>query len=165
MPSSSPDSTALHKLQRFILLVEDGLLVFLLTSMIVLASAQILLRNFFDAGLSWGDPALRLLVLWIALLGAMAATRDNNHISIDILSHFLSARNRARVKRVTDLFAGIVCGFIAWHAVTLVLMEKQDGAIAFASFPTWIGESIIPIGFGIMALRFFLHSLLGTGNK
>jgi TRAP-type C4-dicarboxylate transport system permease small subunit len=148
-----------------ILLLEDSLLVLLLTSMIILAGMQILLRNFFDAGLSWGDPALRLLVLWIALLGAMAATRDNNHISIDILSHFLSQKNQARLQRVTNLFAAIVSGLIAWHAITLVQMEKQDGAIAFAAFPTWIGESIIPIGFGIMALRFLLHSLLGNEHK
>jgi len=150
------------KLHRFLLMLEDGLLVFMLTMMILLAAAQILLRNFFDTGLSWGDPALRLMVLWIALLGAMAATRENNHISIDILSHFLSEKNNARLQRVTSLFASIVCSLIAWHAARLVLLEKQDGTVAFAAFPTWVGESIIPIGFGIMALRFLLTSLAGS---
>lgn len=150
------------KLYKIILLIEDGLLVLLLTLMILLASTQILLRNFFDTGISWGDPALRLMVLWVALLGAMAATRDNNHISIDILSHFLSEKKQAIVQRITSLFASIICALIAWHAARLVLLEKQDGTIAFASFPTWIGESIIPFGFAIMALRFLLNSLSRT---
>jgi TRAP-type C4-dicarboxylate transport system permease small subunit len=153
------------RLLRIILLIEDGLLVLLLSLMIALSIAQILLRNFFDAGISWGDPAIRLMVLWIALLGAMVATRNNNHINIDILSYFLSEKNQARVQRVTNLFAGVICGLIAWHATSLVLMEKQDGTVAFASFPTWVGESIIPIGFGIMALRFFLTSLIGKNNR
>ena len=153
------------RLLRIILLIEDSLLVLLLSLMIVLSVAQILLRNFFDAGISWGDPAIRLMVLWIALLGAMVATRDNNHINIDILSYFLSAKNQARLQRVTNLFASFICGLIAWHATSLVLMEKQDGTIAFASFPTWVGESIIPIGFGIMALRFFLSSLTGKNQR
>ena len=151
----------IKRLHRLILLIEDSLLVLLLTLMIMLSSAQILLRNFFDTGISWGDPALRLMVLWIALLGAMAATRANNHININILSYFLSKNDQTRVQRVTDFFAGVVCGLIAWHAVDLVLMEKQDGTIAFASFPTWIGVSIIPIGFGIIALRFLFSSLVG----
>ena len=145
-------------LRRFLLLLEDALLVLLLTAMIFLATAQIVLRNFFDSGISWGDPTLRLLVLWIALLGAMAATRDNNHISIDLLSHFLSPVNRARLQRLTNLFAAIVCMVITWHAARLVMMEKSDGSIIFASVPTWVGELIIPLGFGVMALRFLLNS-------
>ena len=153
------------RLLRIILLIEDGLLVLLLSLMILLSIAQILLRNFFDAGISWGDPAIRLMVLWITLLGAMVATRENNHINIDILSYFISPKNQARIQRVTHLFAGVICGLISWHAISLVLMEKQDGTIAFASFPTWVGESIIPIGFGIMALRFFLYSLIGKNPR
>ncbi|MEJ2213798.1 MAG: TRAP transporter small permease [Gammaproteobacteria bacterium] len=152
-------------MHRIILLIEDSLLVLLLTLMILLSTAQILLRNLFDSGISWGDPALRLMVLWVALLGAMVATRDNNHININILSYFLSEKNQARVQRVTDLFASIVCGLIAWHATSLVIMEKQDGTIAFASFPTWMGESIIPIGFGVIALRFLLSSLTGNNPR
>jgi TRAP-type C4-dicarboxylate transport system permease small subunit len=142
-------------------MVEDSLLVLLLTCMILLSTSQILLRNFFDAGISWGDPALRLMVLWVALLGAMVATRNSNHININILSYLLSEKNQARLQRVTDFFAGIVCGLIAWHATSLVLMEKQDGTVAFASFPTWVGESIIPVGFGVMAIRFVLNSVVG----
>ncbi len=153
----------IKRLHRIILLIEDSLLVLLLTLMILISTAQIFLRNFFDAGISWGDPALRLMVLWVALLGAMVATRENNHININLLSYLLSEKNRAGIQRITDFFAAIVCGLIAWHASGLVLMEKQDGTIAFASFPTWIGVSIIPVGFGTIALRFLFSSL--TGKK
>jgi len=52
--------------------MEDGILVVLLSVMILVAAAQILLRNFFDIGLSWGDQALRILVLWVGLMGAVA---------------------------------------------------------------------------------------------
>ena len=51
----------------------------LLLVMILLATTQILLRDLLETGLSWADPVLRLLVLWLALLGAMAATRDHNN--------------------------------------------------------------------------------------
>jgi TRAP-type C4-dicarboxylate transport system permease small subunit len=35
-----------------------------------------------------------------------------------------------------------------------VLFEREDQAIAFASVPAWMCELIIPVAFGIMALRF-----------
>jgi TRAP-type C4-dicarboxylate transport system permease small subunit len=48
---------------------EDALLVVLLSTMIVLAGTQIILRNFLDSGFVWIDPLLRVLVLWLGLLG------------------------------------------------------------------------------------------------
>ncbi|MCW8949588.1 MAG: TRAP transporter small permease, partial [Sedimenticola sp.] len=62
--------TQLKRLGTLLLQVEDLLLSLLLTSMILLATSQILLRNFWDYSLTWGDPSLRLMVLWITLLGA-----------------------------------------------------------------------------------------------
>ncbi len=69
--------------------VEDFLLFLLLAGMILLATGQIALRNFFAAGVIWGDELLRIILLWLALFGAMAASRDNKHINIDIVSRFL----------------------------------------------------------------------------
>ena len=67
---------------------EDGLLALLLSVMIVLAGTQILMRNLFDSGFVWIDPLLRVGVLWLGLIGATVATRNNKHIRIDLLSHY-----------------------------------------------------------------------------
>ncbi|RLJ18612.1 hypothetical protein DJ030_11215 [bacterium endosymbiont of Escarpia laminata] len=48
----------LKRVRAFILLAEDGVMTLLLTAMILLAVAQILLRNFFDSGIIWADPTL-----------------------------------------------------------------------------------------------------------
>ena len=74
--------------------LENSLLSIVLVSMILLASGQIGLRNLFGSGFPWADEALRLLVLWVAMLGAVAASRENRHISIDILSRVLPERPR-----------------------------------------------------------------------
>ena len=49
--------------------LEETLLVSLLLAMICLAFAQIVLRNGFDDGIVWADSLLRIMVLWIALIG------------------------------------------------------------------------------------------------
>lgn len=150
----------LLRAKRQILTIENGLLVLLLTGMVLLATLQIVLRNVWDTGLSWADPALRVAVLWMTLLGAMAATRDDNHIQIDLLTRFLSEQIKAYVRLVTDLFSAFICGLLAWHGSRFVYFEWQDGSTLFASVPAWICELIIPLGFGVMALRFLITGIL-----
>jgi TRAP-type C4-dicarboxylate transport system permease small subunit len=132
----------------------------LLGSMILLAGSQILLRNLFDSGMIWADPTLRIMVLWIALLGAIAATRENRHIRIDLLSHYLSERSQSVLSVIHDLFSASICGIIAWHATRFVYSEWQEDATLLGNLPAWIGEIIIPIGFAVMAMRFLLNILL-----
>jgi len=137
----------------------------LLVATILLASSQIFLRNFLGTGISWADPLLRLLVLWLSLMGAMAATRDNNHIRIDLLSRYLPSTFKRLSQKVTDLFAAIVCILLAWHSARFVYLEWQDASVLFSSVPAWLGELIMPFGFAVMALRFALSVFLGRYEK
>jgi TRAP-type C4-dicarboxylate transport system permease small subunit len=155
----------LKRLSALLLQMEDLLLTLLLTSMILLATGQILLRNLWDYSLSWGDPTLRLMVLWITLLGAMAATRENNHIRIDLFSRYLSVRARRISSLITDSFASLVCGILAWHAARLVLFEMEDNALFLDTWPIWPFQLIMPIGFGIISLRLLLNALTGSQRQ
>jgi len=140
--------------------IEDALLVLILALMILLAGSQIVLRNLFDSGIFWSDPLVRALVLWIALVGAMVGARDNNHIRIDVLSRFLPERVRRFSGAVNASFTSVVCGFLALHSLRLVVMDWQAGSMAFAMVPVWFIESIMPLGFGIIALRYLLLAVL-----
>ena len=74
--------------------IESFVLSLLLFSMIGLSSLQIILRNFFQGGFFDTEPLLRLMVLWIGLIGAVAASRVYKHIAIDVITRFLSQRNQ-----------------------------------------------------------------------
>lgn len=152
--SDNPQSSSL--LERFshaIAFTENCLLAFSLFVMIALAGTQIIMRNFWDSGLAWGDISLSILVLWVGMLGAMVATREKNHISIDVLSRFLPTHLKGINQIVIDLFTALVCGLLSYHSAIFVLMEYEDGTTAFESVPAWLCEAIIPFGFGLIALR------------
>lgn len=148
--------------------IEDALLILILSAMIALSGFQILARNFWLGGFTWGDPLLRVMVLWIALLGAMAATRSDKHITIDILSRHLSVKGRLVSRILTDTFTALVCGILAFHGARFVYMEYEAEVMAFGAIPSWLCESIIPFGFGVMALRFMLgvvHGILNLSGR
>lgn len=149
----------LPSLRRAFARLEDLLLALLLAGMIGLASAQILLRNAFGGGFAWSDPLLRAGVLWIALLGAMAASRDGGHITVDALTRLLPAAAKRVVGVVTDLFTAAVCGVIAWHAARFVQMDQEAGIEFVSGMPAWWAEIILPVGFAIVGLRYLAHAL------
>ena len=145
---------------RAIRVVEDGLLVGSLVVLMLMAVTQILLRNLFDSGLFWADSFVRVLVLWVALLGAMVATREQRHISIDLLSRVLSQRARGVVSRVVTAGSALVCGVAGWYCAAFIAIEMEDGTIAFGVVPNWVCELILPLGFAVMALRFLIHTIV-----
>lgn len=144
-----------HRLHR----IEDALLVILLSALIGLAAAQILLRNLFDAGLVWIDPLLRAMVLWLGMLGAAIATRENRHIRIDLLSHFLGRWPGLAIQGVVMLFCSGVCTLVAWHGSHWVRFEYLDRLVGAADIPVWSLEIVIPLSFALMGLRYGLAAI------
>ena len=138
--------------------LEDSLLIILLFSMIALASGQIILRNFFELGYVWIDPLLRLLVLWTGLIGATVASRDNRHIRIDLLSRLLPKRVHLFIQIFIGLFTTFICAVIAWYGAAWVHMDYQDNLMGFHDLPAWSLEIIIPLAFGLIAIRYLIHS-------
>lgn len=157
-PGESLVARGIHWLHR----AEDWLLTLILGAMIIIASSQIFLRNLFDWNLSWGDSLTRLLVLWVGLLGALAATRENRHISIDVLSHLFPPRGRAASQALGSLFAAGVCGVVAWHATRFVWDERSAGSSGLLGLPEWLLHAVVPVGFALIALRYALLAAART---
>ncbi len=127
--------------------------------MILIAFLQVILRNFFSTSILWGDIFLRHLVLWVGFLGAALATKENKHINIDALSRLLSPKIKKLFGFVTNLFAAIVCFFLTKASLTFIDFEIESQSTLFANIPTWIFQIIIVFGFGIIMLRFLIHSI------
>ncbi len=141
-------------IRRMLHILEDALLVVAFLVLAGLAFAQIVLRNVAATGVAWADPLLRYLVLWIGLLGAMVAAREDRHITIDAVSYFLPPRTKCGVRVVTDAFTAGVCVVLARAAFHFVSGEKVAGATAFGFVPYWAAELILPLSFSVLAIRY-----------
>ncbi|MEK9711665.1 MAG: TRAP transporter small permease subunit [Thalassolituus sp.] len=139
--------------------IEDAVLVLILLSMILLAGYDILARTLFGGGEGWIPPLLRVMVLWLGLLGALLATRSREHIAIDLISKLGGPTLNRIASVVTLLFAAVICALIGWYSGLYVEMAYEFEDIAFAEVPAWIMQLIIPFSFGLMAVRFFIQSI------
>jgi TRAP-type C4-dicarboxylate transport system permease small subunit len=139
--------------------IEDTILVTLLSLMILMAALQIFLRNLFDSGIVWGDSMIRILVLWVGLFGAMVASRKDEHIKIDLILRYIPEKIKPVVHLITDLFTAIVCVIVVFYGYRFVKFEFTDNLPAFSIVPAWVCESIIPISFAIIGIRYMFHFL------
>lgn len=138
---------------------ESALLVIFLLGMIGLSTAQIVLRNFFDIGFYWSDEVLRTLVLWIALAGAVAASRADKHISINLIDNLGGALTRRLAKLLVHAFSATICGLVAWYSLQFALTTREYGDLAMGGVPAWILQMALPLGFGLIAYRYTLFFL------
>jgi TRAP-type C4-dicarboxylate transport system permease small subunit len=153
-------STAVKALDR-LRGIENALLAVLVLALVLLSGAQILLRVFFETGLSWADPFARGLVLWTGMLGALAAVRDERHIALDLLQRYLSPTVQRIVRVATLGFTALLCAAMAWYCLNLVRIDYaeglQTGGSVTAALRACFAESILPVAFALMALRFGLR--------
>lgn len=140
--------------------VEDGLLAVLLGALLLLSVAQIALRLAFDSGLDWAEPVSRAGVLWLALLGALGATRTGKHIAIDALPRALPPAAQRVLWAIAQVAAAVVALWLAWLGVGLVGLEREAPVPFVAGIPSWVPMLALPVGFGLMGLRFLVAAAL-----
>ncbi len=140
-------------------MAENVALVTLLTGMMLLAVGQIVLREVFNTGFIWADEAIKLTVLWLAMVGSIAAARENRHIRIDLLSHLLPARAVAVTRILVDFFAAGVSGLIAWHSWRYLELEIEYQDTVLIDTPAWLVHAILPLAFALICYRFLVAAL------
>jgi TRAP-type C4-dicarboxylate transport system permease small subunit len=149
------------RLERWGTAAENAALVLLLGALMLLAVGQIAMRLIFSSGFIWADELIKLLVLWIALVASIAASRSDRHLRIDVLSHFV-AKKYARVPRlVVDAFAAFICGVLAWQSWRYVQLTIEFEDTVLVDLPAWIAYGLLPLSFALMCYRFILLS--GSG--
>ena len=156
---ADPNAGLLGRLERLGALAENAALVILLGSLILLAVGQIVLREVFETGLFWADELIKLLVLWLAMVGSVAATRDNRHIRVDALSHLLPGSIVKVIRLLVDTFAAVVCALIAFHSYRYLQLEIEFEDTVLIDTPAWVMHVIVPVAFALVSYRFLLNVL------
>lgn len=144
---------------------EKGVLLVSVLTLVSLSFFQIVFRNFLHSGIQGLELISRLLVLWITFLGASLATARKRHIAIDAVSRLLPSSHARGLAFFTQVFGGVVSLFLAKAAIDFVSSEYAAGLKGAWGIPSWIFPLVIPFGFFLMGLRFFLRAFLDISSE
>ncbi len=139
--------------------ISGWILVLLLGIMIVMAFGQVILRNFFDSSIEWGDIFLRHLVLWVGYFGAVIATGEGRHLRIEFVSKLVPQKIRKIFFIITSIFAGAICYFLMQAAISFVQLEMESKTTLILDLQSWYFIIIIPIGYAMLTFRFIVRAL------
>lgn len=142
---------------RWLWQAENLLVALALATLMVLPLIEIIGRKLLHGGLSGGASLQQHLVLIIGLLGGMFAARDRRLLSLSTLTNFLTGRWQTFARVFSSAFAAGITVFLCLAALQLVQSERGGGKILAYGIPLWTVQFIMPLGFGIIALRLLWH--------
>ncbi len=143
---------------RWLWQAENLLVALALAVLMLLPLIEIVGRKFFHGGLNGGAALQQHLVLIIGLLGGMFAARDRRLLSLSTLTNFLTGRWQTFARVFSSAFAAGITVFLCLAALQLVQSEKGGGKILAYGIPIWTIQGIMPLGFGVIALRLLWHA-------
>lgn len=138
----------IKRLDDALALVEKSIVVLCFSLLVFFIIADILSRNIFHLPSHKIFEAGPNLVLWLALLGASLALKQQRHIRLELLLRYCSRWSRLWAAIAVDLFGASVMGILLVASIHFVQNE-------ISMFGVWGRLSIIfPIFFSVTAFRY-----------
>jgi len=117
--------------ENYLVKAEKALVGSFIGLMITFSFLQLILRLVFHSGIVWLDPALRHMVLWTGLTGAVLAARYSRHFALDALVKFLPERMHKPLGVLTGIFTVAVAGALFSASWKFIRDEFTSDSIAF----------------------------------
>ncbi|MDH3281635.1 MAG: TRAP transporter small permease, partial [Gammaproteobacteria bacterium] len=138
---------------------EDLAAVTVLAALSLLPLAELLGRELVGAGVPGSIPLVQHLTLWITFIGAGLAARSDRLLALST-GEFLPEVWQRRVLGLTSALAVGVTGCLAFASAQLVSVDFNYSDTVAWGVPVWVFSSVMPIGFGLIALRLIRHGAL-----
>lgn len=132
---------------------ENGVLVLVLAALVLLPVLENRLRAWLSTGVTGASVIVQHLTLAVGMLGGAVAARENRMLALSTVDAFLKGRWRAALHCATFGLAAAVAAFLCAAGVQWIRTEIPTGAELVGGVPAWIAQSILPLGFGLVAAR------------
>ena len=143
----------LSKIDDTLEIIEQALVIFLFSSLVLMITTNIFARNLFGVSYQKILEVSPNIVLWLALIGATLALKKQRHIKFEILLRYAGHRIRRLSRLLGSLFGAVVMGLLFAASLTFV---KNEMAI----FGLQGGSAVVfPLFFALSFFRCLLSGL------
>lgn len=145
----------LKKVYQIMLRTMEFLAIITLFGMVCIVFWSVLSRFVFNSSIAWAEEISRFLMIWLTLVGSVAAYEENKHVGFDSLVNILPR---------TPRFIITLVGYVLVFGILVILVR---GGFALAKNQwNWISPAthtsygfvyaIAPVSFVIMAFQAIL---------
>ncbi len=149
--------------------IEKNILLLSLTTMVIVAFTQVVMRYVFNNSLSWSEEFLRYLFIWFSWIGVSAGLKDNEHLRVELLSTSFIKRGFLKSNEILQIIVSLI-----WLATTLIVVYYGYQVVSSQMnlkvvtpamrIPVWIGYLSVPVCSLIVGIR-LITDILGCVKK
>jgi C4-dicarboxylate transporter DctQ subunit len=140
---------------KFIDRLEEATIAFLLTVMTLISFSQVVARYVFNYSFTWALELVTYLFAWLIFLGMSYGVRVGGHIGVDVLVKSLSPRPARALGAVAAALCMVYAAIVFYGGWIYVAKMIEIGIMAQdIPIPQWVPRLILPIGFGLLFIRF-----------
>lgn len=127
-----------------------------LLAMVVLVSADIVLRNLARSGFPWANEVTEYALYVITLLTAPWLLRRGQHVRLDLVLTFVPARAAFVMEAAADVLGFTVCLLMMRYGIKMAIDSAMLGSITIKNlvFPEWWLLAPLPVCFALVAAEF-----------
>jgi TRAP-type C4-dicarboxylate transport system permease small subunit len=140
----------------------------MLLAMVVIVSADIVLRNIGGRGFVWANEISEYALYIMTLLTAPWLLRRGQHVRLDIALTFVPASIAWLMEALGDVLGFAVCVTLIRYGLDMTLESARLGAITIKNlvYPEWWLLAPLPAAFVLLAIEFlFRFHRLMTGER
>jgi TRAP-type C4-dicarboxylate transport system permease small subunit len=112
----------------------------------VLLMAGVLFRYAFDSPIVWGDEIVRYSLIWMTFVGAAMATKENQHIQVDVIDLVLPEGGKKMVNGFSDAVVIAFMVFMIVYGIRMTDFQRGMYGETLAWFSYAYVYVSIPIG-------------------
>ncbi|MEM1485456.1 TRAP transporter small permease [Oscillospiraceae bacterium PP1C4] len=117
---------SLNKLFKMI----EVLMATMLALMVALVFMNVILRYFFNSGITWSEEMARYLFVWTIYIGAIGAMRDNEHLGVDTVIRRLPAKGQKVCYLIGQVMILVIMLILLKGSWDLTLLNVDSKAAA-----------------------------------
>jgi TRAP-type C4-dicarboxylate transport system permease small subunit len=140
----------------------------ILLAMVVMVTADIVLRNLTRTGFPWANEVSEYALYVITLLTAPWLLRRGQHVRIDLVLTFVPPRVAWLMEAVADVLGFVVCLVMMRYGIKMTVESAALGSITIKNlvFAEWLLLWPLPVCFALLAAEFaFRFDRLSRGPR
>jgi TRAP-type C4-dicarboxylate transport system permease small subunit len=121
-------------------------LVVLVALQAILLMASVFFRYAFNSPIIWGDEIVRYSLVWMTFVGAALATKENQHISVDVIDLALPELGKKILNWFVDIVVVAFMVIIIYYGIKMTDFQRGTYGETLAWFSYAYVYVSIPVG-------------------
>jgi len=108
-------------------------------------------RYFLSKTPVWGEELVLFSMLWVGMLSAAEALRNDLHIKISVMDNYLPEKVKNGLEIIYDIIIIVICSALLYQAV-LITIKNIDISYMGLKISEAFAYAAMPVGYGLFVI-------------